>query len=535
MEDAKTWFGTQEEFEIPVKSGENARSENQIKKIHWNKPLVHEDGKVIEVEITYNFTAVPMRNAKSLAEIKQRQKNAFFRLILKKNDEGGYSKYLMKYFPEKNNVNQGKFEVNNYSVLSNAFSGDIQMLSWDEELSTGWYVKDGEVKNIYSFENSQGKKKKSYANAALNCTPVMEEICFSYGSDNEQMDCSSGICALPEHTVESQCHTVISYEDPACSDGNDAGGSGWYDGSGGGGGSGSGSGGGLPTVQPLFDDLLEDMPFALLDRDIPCSLIQKWLATANFKPSQSIIDKLNTYTNSYLNQGEIIESDVANIQYIDNAYSKVVNMDYFAVTVSTLPIINGSRATPQQFLTHIRTNINSFTDQSLSTFSPLNWGTINDTNLWNSSNPTGAVVTIDIKGPQNGSVVTSLSSPSKWIFTTIRDPKYGSHPISGNRQFGYTANSNGSYTFYTRGVDRLTSGIESFVQYMSDRTNTTTLSPFSKADNLWKSFQNKVRDFVNQNGGSATKLNPEVLRPNWENVLDVIDGIKPLSTLSKDC
>lgn len=99
-------------------------------------------------------------------------------------------------------------------------------------------------------------------------------------------------------------------------------------------------------------------------------------------------------------------------------------------------------------------------------------------------------------------------------FTTIRDPKYGSHPISGNRQFGYTANSNGSYTFYTRGVDRLTSGIENFAQAAFE-------IPFTNADNLWKSFQNKLRDYVNQNGGSATKQNPEILRPDWSDVLDV--------------
>src|SRR5690606_20807099 len=184
--------------------------------------------------------------------------------------------------------------------------------------------------------------------------------------------------------VESSgCYTV--YSTSGCGDENPSGpgwsgggGSGGSTGPGGGGGSGSGGG---PTIQPLLEDLLYDKPFALLDSDIPCSLIMQWLEVAKFTPGQGIIDKLNTYTASYPDHGDYTVSDVATIQQIDNALSKAVNMDYFAVTVSTLPVENGSTLGPQQFLNYIRTNINSFTDQSLSTFSPLQWGSINDTNL----------------------------------------------------------------------------------------------------------------------------------------------------------
>ncbi|RAV27409.1 hypothetical protein [Sinomicrobium soli] len=67
-----------------------------------------------------------------------------------------------------------------------------------------------------------------------------------------------------------------------------------------------------------------------------------------------------------------------------------------------------------------------------------------------------AVIGIDIKGPDNESVIVSDYNTEKWTFSTIFDPKYGEHPVSGNRDFGYTQNGDGSYTFYTRGVDRLT-------------------------------------------------------------------------------
>jgi hypothetical protein len=105
---------------------------------------------------------------------------------------------------------------------------------------------------------------------------------------------------------------------------------------------------------------------------------------------------------------------------------------------------------------------------------------------------------------------------------------YGDHPVSGNRDFGYIANSNGSYTFYTRGVDRLTSWDGASFQ---DATGI----PFKAADALWKSFQSGINNFVKNNGGAAAINNPETLRPNWDIVKNVLTGISPLSTLSKDC
>ncbi|KAF5280095.1 hypothetical protein FQR65_LT15085 [Abscondita terminalis] len=66
-------------------------------------------------------------------------------------------------------------------------------------------------------------------------------------------------------------------------------------------------------------------------------------------------------------------------------------MDYFPVTVNQLPIINGTRLTPEQFLNHIRTNINNFVDTGYSECTPYNNYGVDDRNLWNSSNPLGAI------------------------------------------------------------------------------------------------------------------------------------------------
>lgn len=71
-------------------------------------------------------------------------------------------------------------------------------------------------------------------------------------------------------------------------------------------------------------------------------------------------------------------------------------MDYFPVTVTQLPIIDGVRQTPEQFLEYIRKNINSFVDTNYAEFEPYQWCGMDEPALWNSSNPIGAVIGIDI-------------------------------------------------------------------------------------------------------------------------------------------
>lgn len=291
------------------------------------------------------------------------------------------------------------------------------------------------------------------------------------------------------------------------------------------GGSGGNGTGEIPLAEVVIKAAIKDKPFAFID--VPCDIIKQWLNTAKHTVSNDIISKLNNIskklstTTAY---GSISTTNVAKLQDINNAYSTVVNMDYFPITIDKLP----PGVTAEQLLNHIRTNINSFVDTNYSYFEPYHWNGINDTDLWGSSNPLGAVIGIDIKGPDNGSVVVTKYSSNGWTFSTIYDPTYLSHPVSGHRDFGFTKNTNGSYTFYTRGVDRLTSWDGEFFQKFGN-------IPFSQADNLWKSLQNKISEYVNSKGGSASVNTPQIKRPDWQTVKDVIDRKKPLSTLSNDC
>ena len=308
----------------------------------------------------------------------------------------------------------------------------------------------------------------------------------------------------------------------------------YMDGSGGGGSNGGDS---APSEEQVQDQI-KDQPFALVDA--PCDVVKKWLATAKFTPGQAQLNKLKTIvetssSNSSVTPGGLTQKSIAHIQKLNDAYSPVVNMDYFPVTVNQLPIVNGTRLTPEQFLNYIRKNIDNFVDGG-TTFTPYNGYGYNDSPLWNSTNPLGTIININIGGsPDNGSVMVTSSNSNKWTFTTIYEPIYGEHPVSGNRDFGFDQNTDGSYTFYTRGIDRLTDMAGDGLRRLTEKIGRPDLSPFGKADALWTSLQKNIEYFVNHHEGSSSVSKQEISRPNWQKLKDVLDGRAPLSTLSKDC
>ncbi|WP_181304178.1 hypothetical protein [Rufibacter sp. XAAS-G3-1] len=295
-------------------------------------------------------------------------------------------------------------------------------------------------------------------------------------------------------------------------------------------------GGGDGDSEPPSNDELEnaiyEKPFALLP-DVPCAIVQQWVALAKFTVGLAQQQKVGGIVtqNSYPSFSIDIPASTAYLSKvldIDNAYSSVVNMDYFGVRVNTLPMINGQRATAEQFLNLIRININNFVDTENSEFTPYNHYNVDDRALWSSNNPLGAIVSIDIWGPRNGSVIVSNYNSNSWTFSTLKDPFNGVHPVSGNREFGFTTNTDGSYTFYTRGVDRLSDAIITGSQIVGG-------IPFNQADELWTSFQNRIKLYVNNHSGNASNSITETYRPDWSALKDVVDGKKPLSTLSTDC
>ena len=270
-----------------------------------------------------------------------------------------------------------------------------------------------------------------------------------------------------------------------------------------------------------LNNLLQYEPFKLIEID--CNQIVKWQSLAQHTPPQSIMNKVKNLQENH----EALLGDW-NIQYLESAGGTIVNMDYFAVNITTLPNnpSTGQQFTSQQFLDYFRRNINNFVlGTNFSPYCEISAICQQETNLWNSSNPLGAIIKLDI--PINdGVVVCAEYTNNYWKFMTMEAPYDNSHPVSGTRQFGIEQNTNGSYNIYVRGIDRFQSNLQENVAYAIRLGN-----PFFDADNLWESFQEKTKTFINQNGGVSTKLTPIHNRPDWNAVKDVLEGRKPISDL----
>lgn len=270
-----------------------------------------------------------------------------------------------------------------------------------------------------------------------------------------------------------------------------------------------------------LDNALTQNPNLLLD--IPCDQLPQWQAAALHQVPQSIKDKLkniNNLTNWY--QGDL------EIQSLDNAKGKSINMDLFEIRIETLPKKPGTNTkyTQKEFFDYFRLHINDFAEK----FTPIvdtNLG-VNDIALWNSPNPLGALISIDIPVlgdtvHDDGTVVCSGVSTNAWVFTTIKSPWDHAHPVSGNRFFSYH-DSNGVMTIYTRGVDRVELPVFNML-------STAENPAYQGADILWAGMQIKLAKFVNDNHGIALIPAPTQYRPDWLKARDYLKGKQPISSL----
>ena len=271
----------------------------------------------------------------------------------------------------------------------------------------------------------------------------------------------------------------------------------------------------------LLDDLFKTNPDILLD--IPCSQLPYWKDLANHQIPQQVKDKLktvNSNTHWYNNDLEI--------QNLDYSKSYTINMDVYPIKISTLPNKPGTnqKFTPAEFFNYFRLNINNFTDVNHGKFYPVvdsNIG-INDTNLWNSSSPLGSLITIKIPLDE-GTVICSGYNSQAWIFTTVKSPWDGEHPVSGNRLFGYYMDGSDMY-IYTRGVDRFTSTY-STPEVIRELENLG----YSKASDMWKNMQTLLSNFVNNNNGSSQVIQGVDYIPNYIFVKEYLKGQRSINSL----
>tara|TARA_R110002049_G_scaffold148242_2_gene311154 strand:+ start:11306 stop:12130 length:825 start_codon:yes stop_codon:yes gene_type:complete len=191
------------------------------------------------------------------------------------------------------------------------------------------------------------------------------------------------------------------------------------------------------------------------------------------------------------------------IQRVSKGSGKAVNVDEYAVQIDALP----TGMSKNKFFWHVRQNLNDFLDQDISPFGGLS---TSDKGDWDSQMNAlvGTLMKFEIKlalggvAHDTGVVVVSRSENHTWTFSPVEGSFVGSigtHPVAGNRQFGLRT-KNGKLEFFTRAFDRV------FPRHVS----LAEQKAFEGADKLWKSLQENLVDYINNNGGSATALTPNV-------------------------
>ncbi|MCX2745696.1 hypothetical protein OO013_17570 [Mangrovivirga sp. M17] len=278
----------------------------------------------------------------------------------------------------------------------------------------------------------------------------------------------------------------------------------------------------------MLQQALEENPYLLLDID--CNeLREKWVGLAEHKPNATVKERVQDLNQ----QGYDIE-----MQYIENADGAVVNMDYFPVRIDKLPKNpqTGNTFTPQGFFEYIRKNFADICYSENSSFGPYNE---TEMTKWESSDYLGAVMRFDIIirepffnsiqiGQQDGSVLCTDQQNQSWIFSTVYTNQDHSHPVSGNREFGLITNSDGSYTFYTSGVDRIAEWTDDWIEEIPN-----TISAFEGGEELWGTLQTNLDNWINspENGGVSTKLSTTVERIDISDLEAVLNGDKSVDEL----
>lgn len=273
-----------------------------------------------------------------------------------------------------------------------------------------------------------------------------------------------------------------------------------------------------------LDNALAQNPNLLLD--IPCGELPKWQDVATHQVPQSVKTKLQNIKNqtSWWSNWQITD--------LDDGASARINMDVFPIHINSLPNKPNStqKYTPEEFFNFFRLNLNLFAEK----FTPIvdSYYGINDYALWNSSNPLGALIHIEIP-IDNGTVVCSGFGPKAWVFSTIKAPMSmgydGIHPVAGNRLFGYYVDpSDNTMYVYTRGVDRVSQVATSFpnlANYLIE------VAAFQGADQLWKGMQDKLTKYINDREGNANKIPETTYRTNYSKVRNYLKGNALLSSL----
>jgi hypothetical protein len=241
--------------------------------------------------------------------------------------------------------------------------------------------------------------------------------------------------------------------------------------------------------------------------------VEPWVDLASFVPSGDALDKLERLDRYVL-------------QTIQNADSKLINLDRFAIKMDVLPFNeSGARFTPSGFFDHIRRNIETFAPK---------FGFDDDTerDLWLSDDPYTAIANITlldavVMNLADGDVMCTQYSECCWIFSTLRGLAFesGDHPVSGNRKFGYNFDEeSGEFEFYIQGADRVTRPWHNLVFF----DNTV----FDQGADFWNDFMKKLKVETLRLQGNVSEIpEPVSVRPVWNEIKAKLLSNHPLTII----
>ena len=258
----------------------------------------------------------------------------------------------------------------------------------------------------------------------------------------------------------------------------------------------------------------------------------EWLATFNPMSVQEVSDKLEELGEEYW------------IQTIENATnvnwwwetSPNVNMDFFGITITTLPnkpYPPFDQFTAEEFFDYVQDNFTSSTflgdgNDCHSVVPPAGGEFVpySVAELFNWTGESPITSTFEINMFDDGSVIcTDFNEGQNWTFSTLNAPGWlegdsydGFHPVSGNRQFGIIDNGDGTFTFYTSGVDRFTGW-----WHVLGNGGPLNLA-FDAAEELWKCFMDQIKSFVEGQGGEVSSdYDCTNVRPDLESLKEILE------------
>lgn len=253
-----------------------------------------------------------------------------------------------------------------------------------------------------------------------------------------------------------------------------------------------------------------------------------WQYLVNFRPPQEV--KVGVKKRFW---GESSEAVGQLYHPIEDGVGQI-NLDLYVLPIGVLPSIDGIMLTPAQLFRYLRVHLDNFMDHSELWFEPYE---PEDLIKWESDSPLCSVMHFELGGhgrsaipplnPENMSVVASeVIDSDHWIFTPLWTPRDENHPVSGNRQFGlatrrpddvYAEPYDGVFYdpvlqdtlyFYARGADRCTG--------VADWALSDTI--FSGGHSCWWSAFNKLKKWVNANGGETTSVTYTSKRYDWDTI-----------------